>query len=370
MSPVAPIERYAEVGLDLVLWDAVGDGKGPREEDWPRKTYRLTDYRPGQQVGAKTGTQIQPGMYLHDTDIDWAKILPYVDRFLPPTDFVFGRPGKPQAHRFYTIGQPLPWMQFEYDGQTFLELRGTKTDGTIGLPTVLPPSIWRDKTTGYSEYRHMDNDGPIAHVERERIVTAVRYLGTVAVIAYVWPENGRHDLRLAFARVLLDTLKIDVDAAILILQTACEIGGSDQDGIAIARRAVLDTKDRLDKGGKAKGIPSIKKHLPDGEKIVDLLCEWYGITEMGTGRSHPTKLVNLALETRGLDLFINQEKRPHATVPIGGTRVTMAIDNPEMKEWLGHQFYASTKGTVSGSATKDAIATLKGRTSFAAPAAT
>src|SRR5204863_4515617 len=72
---------------------------------------------------------------LMDVDLDCAEALVLADTFLPATDSVFGRAGKPRSHRLYLVGGDLRTERLrDLDGSTLVELRGA------GGQTVFPPS--------------------------------------------------------------------------------------------------------------------------------------------------------------------------------------------------------------------------------------
>jgi hypothetical protein len=73
------VQNYLKHNYRIVVWPLIGDSKGPREKDWPTRVYGLEDYAEGHRVGLLTGTEVSPGRYLHDVDIDWTpgtKIAP------------------------------------------------------------------------------------------------------------------------------------------------------------------------------------------------------------------------------------------------------------------------------------------------------
>ena len=153
MSTTAPkltahevVARYFEWGCRCVFWPQIGDVKGPKEPEWQKKQTTLADYQEGNRVGILTGVEVSRGCFLHDVDIDWAPGSPIAQKLLPWTDFVFGRASKPVSHCCYFLQEALPSFRYEdLDRTCLIELRSTKTDGEIGLQTMVPPSIWASK---------------------------------------------------------------------------------------------------------------------------------------------------------------------------------------------------------------------------------
>lgn len=165
-APEVPawLQKYAARGFSLLFWyrtsDPKDDGKGPHISDWPQRTYHLSDFRDGQQVGVKLGTEIAPGKFLWDADYDWAPGIQYASRLMAPTGFVYGRPGKPRSHECRTTSAPVTSYKYQdVDGTVLSERRGTKTDGSIGLQSMLPPSTHYDSGEGVT----LASDGDITH---------------------------------------------------------------------------------------------------------------------------------------------------------------------------------------------------------------
>src|SRR5262245_34113251 len=55
--------RYQALGLQLVFWDRNSDPqqwKGPHVPGWQKTDFPIVSYRPGQQVGVKLATELQP----------------------------------------------------------------------------------------------------------------------------------------------------------------------------------------------------------------------------------------------------------------------------------------------------------------------
>jgi hypothetical protein len=78
---------------------------------------------------------------LADVDLDCPEALELADRYLPPTQAVFGRASKLRAHRLY-IATGARFTSFPDPGgnTTLLELRADGEDNAAHL-TLLPPSI-------------------------------------------------------------------------------------------------------------------------------------------------------------------------------------------------------------------------------------
>jgi putative DNA primase/helicase len=203
------------------------------------------------------------------------------DVFLPNSTRVDGRPGKPRSHRAYDAhieSEPFKDIDQSHSAQVMIVeiISGNK-------PVVVPPSLWVDEHNPQHQERRSWDDGsiigpPASSVDPKFLRQCVVYVATTVLIARHWPEKGiRRELRLAYARVLLETLKLKPLDAKLILEWACRLGDCDDNGIKHARRAIDDTKEALDKNEKAIGALTVAKLLPEGDKLIARLREWHGI---------------------------------------------------------------------------------------------
>src|SRR5438105_15445667 len=141
------VAKFFEMKLSPVFWRMNGDSKGPHETEWPAKAvagyYTIDKYHDGDRVGLVTGTEVAPGQFVHDVDIDWGPGVEIAKLLLPPTGFVYGRARKRVSHCFYTMSEALPSVEYrDIDSTMLIELRGTTLDGSIGKQSMAPPSIW------------------------------------------------------------------------------------------------------------------------------------------------------------------------------------------------------------------------------------
>src|SRR4029079_19755641 len=63
---------------------------------------------------------------LVDLDLDDPIALRLDDNFLPTTNCIFGRDSNPRSHRIYQVRSPGKIADFVADGETILEIRGSK----------------------------------------------------------------------------------------------------------------------------------------------------------------------------------------------------------------------------------------------------
>lgn len=278
MTPQAVIEGYLKRNFSIVFWPSVGDQKGPKEKDWPRKPRKLAEYTEGDRVGILTGVEISPGRFLHDVDIDWAPGYLIAASFLPKTEFIYGRASKKVSHCLYTLSEALSTIQYKdpVDGAMLLEIRGVKEDGGLGFQSMAPPSIWSKE--GKQEPLEFRAYGDPAHFEshvhfKQRITLAAVGM----LFARRFGHNGfGHEIRLAWAGYLLRASIAPED--IITMGEAISIYCNNREVVDV-RLAVESTAAALAAGTKkVKGGPALAKMLGGdiGKKVLSQVNTWLG----------------------------------------------------------------------------------------------
>jgi hypothetical protein len=261
MTPA--VQQFAGHYLNLGFRPVPLVGKRCLVDEWPGKSFAVYHF------DSNIGLQSLDGLVVLDDDFD-STSLACDDVFLPSTGAIWGRPTKPRSKRLYRCPELTETVTFtDIDGAHLYQLR-------VGLQDMAPPSVHPD--TG----ERLKWSGlllPPLEIDRARLVGFARYRWTVGLIAKDWPARGRHDLRLAYARVLIETLDLPDKDASKILEWACRLGGSDEDGIRDAANAISSTRARLDKNEPASGAATVARLLPvddTGRRIVALLRKAYG----------------------------------------------------------------------------------------------
>jgi putative DNA primase/helicase len=277
-SPAREIVAALEAaGHQLVMWSATGDQKGPNEKGWPEKTWTVADYKDGYRVGSKTGVEISPGRFLHDTDIDWGLGGAIAQQLLPATGFAFGRKNKPLSHNFYTTSEPLVSIKYvdPVDKSTLIELRGTKDDGGIGLQTMVPPSVW-SKNGQREPLTFVARTGPAHLDDPARLTRAVRNAAMAMLFAkHFGPQGFGHDIRLPWAGFMLRA-GVSVEECIAIGNGIISYtGNKDTSDIQLA---INSTAKRLQANDKeVQGGPALAQQMrAHGKAIVACILEWLG----------------------------------------------------------------------------------------------
>jgi predicted P-loop ATPase len=263
------LRNYVNRGFRLVFFDARQKGpKGLHAEDWPDIEYKAEDYHEGQNVGVVTGHEISEGKFLVDVDFDWPEGLSLVKKLLPPTEFGYGRPSRKLSHAFYTTPKPLTSKKFsDVDGKALVEIRGTKIDGTLGLQSMVPPSIHPSE-----EVVTLVMDGEIAHVENlERAVTL--YAIGCLFLQHLGQRGLLHDVRLATAGFLLQ-LGFDFQEVVRLGEALATALGNDASDI---EPTVRTTAQRIKRGERVSGAGALAKAIGDnGKKIIAKIRDWMG----------------------------------------------------------------------------------------------
>lgn len=272
----AAVKAYLDAGFRCVFWPAIGDSKGPREEGWTRKVYTLADYHDNYRVGIITGSEVAPGRWLHDVDIDWEPGSLIAQRLLPPTGFAFGRASKRVSHCFYTLPEASASYRYEdVDKTCLIELRGTKSDGDVGLQTMAPPSVWtkdgkREPLTFVAQTGVAFLEDPAA-LKRAVCLSAIGML-----LARHLGKNGfGHEVRLMVAGFLLRA-GVGVEEGIAVGEAISPFTNNVE--VHDVRTAWESTAAALAKDAKkVKGGPSLAKHIGDqGKAVVARINEWLG----------------------------------------------------------------------------------------------
>jgi hypothetical protein len=116
-------------------------GKGCNLSGW--QDLCITEAQVEQYFSGTMNVGIVLGNGLDDVDLDCPEAIDLADKYLPPTNSIFGRASKPRSHREYQCDGVAPTHKF-YDpltGKMIVELRGDMKDGRPGAKTVFPPSI-------------------------------------------------------------------------------------------------------------------------------------------------------------------------------------------------------------------------------------
>lgn len=174
------VTRYRHQGYSVCRLEP-GE-KRPSYCRWPTFSYGAGSFQDGHGVGLITG-RINHNLVC--VDLDDRRLLPLADRYLPDTDLIDGRPGKPGSHRWYRVvdipaalashgclidGGPVTRHFDGPDGLRLADLLGT------GAQAAVPPTRWMTGDGSRRELRHWDRDGEPAVVGAGELYQAVEQL--------------------------------------------------------------------------------------------------------------------------------------------------------------------------------------------------
>ncbi len=196
-----------------------------------------------------------------------------VDRyttFLPATDAVFGRSGKPNPHHLYNApGLATEQLKDPETGGMLLELRST------GGQTVFPPSHHED--TG--EEIEWQDDAEPTWVDIGRLAIAVGSIGASALLVRAAPAADRHAYLVEISGALVRGM--GRDGARQVLRAAARLVLGELYRESEGERLLDDTVRKIANSEAATGWPKLVEVI--GRKRADAVERWLRI-ETGEGR--------------------------------------------------------------------------------------
>src|SRR5665213_2756579 len=148
---------------------------------------------------------------LLDVDIDDDIALRLARHFLPDTGMIFGRESRPRSHWLYRSTTTKPKRYSDEARDVIVEIRGD------GQHTVFPGSVHLS-----GEDVRFDSDGPASSVEYEKLELACLQLCIATLLLRHWNKGSRHELALAAAGLLANSVWKEQDALKIISAVATE----------------------------------------------------------------------------------------------------------------------------------------------------
>ncbi len=240
---------------------------------------------------------------LTDIDLDSPEAVKIADFFLPETQAVFGRDGKPRSHRLYYCESG----KFEKFNNPFLinsKVEAERKKACIvelrtgeGLQTVFPGS-----THGSGEAINWNSDGEPCQTEYKTLRRAVALLASASLISTFWRSGIRNELNLALIGALLRN-GFDLAETKNFIR-AIGTAANDEE-ISDRLKAVDATAKKLKNGEKVCGLPRLAE-LTD-QKLVETVCKWLDIqsrNENKTESNATSKTPEFIGEPKPLDLVL------------------------------------------------------------------
>jgi putative DNA primase/helicase len=269
-----PAIQYFENGFELVR--VACRTKQPIDTDWPTKRFTAEDLlhcfngRP-QNIGVKVGDAYGTA----DADCDCMEAVRAARFFMPDTRMIFGRASKPASHWFYRMDPPHRSLTYkDTDGKMILELRCQAKDGSVGMQTVVPPSIHESG----EEIRFELGCGPMpANIDADVLLPAMARTAAAALLARHWPArgSGRHATMLALAGGLARAGWSEEEAKLFCRAIYHSLADPDRTAMNRSDTEVQSTYKRKTNGEDFTGWPHVVETV--GEQAVKLATDWLGI---------------------------------------------------------------------------------------------
>jgi hypothetical protein len=291
------VNGYQKLGLRVLPLDRTTG------HSWLNKDQQLTFECSSQNIGVAfkgmdVGLDLQ-GSGIVGIDIDCIQVVPFLQKWLPPT-WTVGREGKPNSWMFYrlegTIPKNVTFRDFDKNGKPNGELGGVKVNAIVPLP----PSRHR-KTHVALIWTTNDN---VTAIGSKQFMRVVNKCFAMALIARYWPGPGnRHEPTLALAGAAAKA-GWSADEAKEAVRVLVSLTGDTK--LDDRLNEVKSTYDRFQKGDYTTGLPSLVKLLQpsiNGQITLEqTLRAWLGLVDVddfqechGTHESHNFPLSKYAL---------------------------------------------------------------------------
>ena len=220
-----------------------------------------------QNIGVHLGTKSNG---LTDIDLDSPEAIKIADYFLPETEAVFGRAGKPRSHRLYYCANG----KFEKFNNPFLVNSKDETQRKQacivelrtgdGKQTVFPGS-----THESGESVNWQSDGEPLKIDAQTLRRACALLASACLISTFWRNGMRNELNLALSGALLRN-GFDLAATKQFIR-AVGAAANDEE-ISDRLKAIDATAQKLESGENVYGFPKLAE-ITD-RKLVETICKW------------------------------------------------------------------------------------------------
>jgi hypothetical protein len=268
-GPPPELALYTQLGFRLIFYTTKTKGPtGPAATGWTKRSDSSENYTPGDNIGVFTGHELSEDKFLADIDFDWSDGIVMAKRLLPKTGFGLGRSSRFISHALYTTPRPLVSKDFtDLTGKCLVELRGTKTNGEVGLQTMVAPSIHPS-----GEQVILRESSEIGHSDDlERRVTL--YAVACLLLQQLGQRGLLHDTRLATAGFLLGE-GLTPDETIAVCEAVAEASGNN---VADVKTAVESTSQRIKNGERSMGKTALAQAIGEnGKAVLSKIRDWLG----------------------------------------------------------------------------------------------
>ena len=253
-------EHVRQLALDLIARGfspipvPVG-GKGPNLKDW--QTLRIkTAEDVGKHFNGTKPTNVgaiwgPASANRCDVDLDCAEAVCMAPHFLPPTNSIYGRPGKRRSHYVYTCpdaDHTATIRRSDENKKCLVELRlgGAGKGAQSLMPGSLHPS---------GERYEWDVDGEIAVASCAALKDATTKIAVAALMMRHWAKgaHGHHDLALGVGGFLARAGWSPEDVGHFVGAICSETGGANH--VDDYTRTARESAELFARGGQARGMP-------------------------------------------------------------------------------------------------------------------
>lgn len=280
MTPLQAAEYYHDRGMSPV--PVQDKGKRPMLKDWPglanlpksdlSKYFNGGPSNVGVILGDKYGTA--------DVDLDCQEAIYTASILLEETGMVFGRPSKPFSNYIYRCAPAVRSKRYmdpvepNKDKACLVELRCLKSDGTIGMQTVFPPSIHESG----EQIRFMKGcDKAPANIDAATLQTAVARVAAASIFARHLPGegSGRNAAFIALAGVLARS-GWPLDQAVAFHRAIYRALWQNHADMEAAKAEVAATYEKHARGLDTTGRPKLEGLID--KRVVATAFDWLGIS--------------------------------------------------------------------------------------------
>ncbi|MBA4016462.1 MAG: hypothetical protein C0483_04680 [Pirellula sp.] len=246
-------------------------GKSPFGTKWQKTTDPVAAFREyvGEDERFNIGILLGTASGVVDVDLDTPIARDLAPKFLPKTDYRWGRPGNPSSHYLYRCrGESLATAQFKGpDGTMHIEVRGN------GAQSVIPPS-----THESGEPIEYVSDGEPATVDYKTLLNVAGKIAAATLLVKNYPgQGGRNDYVLKLAGFFAHAGWSLEEAQDFIGIIAIEAGDDEFDS---RMTTVKSTFEKHASGEEVTGQPALAELI--GDDVVKLVAKWLHIARAGT----------------------------------------------------------------------------------------
>lgn len=254
-----------------------------------------------QNIGVHLGTKSNG---LTDIDLDSPEAIKIADYFLPKTEAVFGRAGKPRSHRLYYCANGKfekfnnPFLIVSKDEKERKQACIVELRTGNGKQTVFPGS-----THESGESISWQSNGEPLKIDAQTLRRSCALLASACLVATFWRNGMRNELNLALSGALLRN-GFDLAATKQFIRAVG--AAADDEEISDRIKAIDATAQKIKSDENVFGFPKLAE-LTD-KKLVETVCKWLEIEHRHESKTETNIKIEtpdeFTLEPKPLDLTL------------------------------------------------------------------